>query len=177
MHLTYQLQITLCNWPMKCHYCRTEDSDEFISVAQWRPTLCNPMDCSTPGLSVHHQLPELTQTHVHWVADTIQQSHPLSSPSPSVFNLSQHQGLFKWVSFSHQVAKILEFQLQHQSFQLIFRTDFLQDALVGSLCCPRDAQESSPTPPFKSINSSVLSFLYSATLTSICDYWENHSFK
>ena len=139
--------------------------------------LCDSMDCCMPGLPVHHQLLEFTQTRVHWVGDAIQPSYPLSSPYPPTFNHSQHQGLFKWVSFSHQVAKILEFQLQHQSFQLIFRTDFLQDALVGSLCCPRDAQESSPTPPFKSINSSVLSFLYSATLTSICDYWENHSFK
>ena len=76
--------------------------------------LCNPMDCSTPGFPVHHQLLELTQTHVHRVGDAIQPSHPLSSPSPA-FNLSQHQGLFQWVSSSHQVAKVLEFQLQHQS--------------------------------------------------------------
>ena len=87
--------------------------------------LCNPMDCSTSGLPVHHQLPELTQTHVHWVGDTIQLSHPLLSPSPLTFNLFQHQGLFKWVSPSYQVAKVLEFQLQHQTFQWIFRTDFL----------------------------------------------------
>ena len=76
-----------------------------------------PMDCSTPGLPVHRLLLELTQTHVHWVSDAIQPSHPLlSSASPS-FNLSQHQGLFQWVSSSHQVAKVLEFQLQHQSFK------------------------------------------------------------
>ena len=80
-------------------------------------TLCDPKDCSTPGIHVHHQLPEFTQTHVHWVSDVIQPFHPLSSPSPPDFNLSQHQGLFKCVSSSHQVAKILEFQLQHQSFQ------------------------------------------------------------
>ena len=86
---------------------------------------CDPMDCSTPGLSVHHQLPEFTQTHTHWVGDAIQPSHPLSSPSPPALNLSQHQGLFKWVSSSYQVAKILEFQLQHQSFQWTFRTDLL----------------------------------------------------
>ena len=79
----------------------------------------------TPGLPVHHQLPELTQTHVYWVGDAIQPSHPLSSPSPPAFNFSQHQGFFQWVSSSHQVAKVLEFQLQHQSFQWIFRTDFL----------------------------------------------------
>ena len=93
----------------------------FSSVAQLCPTLCNPMDCSMPGFPVHHQLPEPTQTHVHRVSDAIQPSHPLSSPSPPAFNLSQHQGLFKWVSSSHQVAKVLEFQLQHQSFQWIFR--------------------------------------------------------
>ena len=77
------------------------------------------------GLPVHHQLPEFTQTHVHWVSDAIQPSHPPSSPSPPAPNLSQHQGLFKWVSSSHQVVKVLEFQLQHQSFQWIPRTDLL----------------------------------------------------
>ena len=99
----------------------------------------------------------------------------LSSPSPG-FNLSQHQGLFQWVSSLHQVAKGLELQLQHQSFQWIFRTDLIQDGLVGSPCYPRDSQESSPIPQFKSINSSVLCFLYSPTLISIHDYWENHGF-
>ena len=87
--------------------------------------LCNPMNCSMSCFPVHHQLLEFTQTHVHWVGDAIQPSHPLASPSPPAFNLSQHQGLFKWVSSSYQVAKVLEFQLQHQSFQWIFRTDFL----------------------------------------------------
>ena len=104
----------------KCTY-----QTQFSSVAQSCPTLCNPMDCSTPGLPVHHQLPEFTHTHVHWVHDAIQPSHPLSSPSPPAFNLSQHQGIFQGVSSSHQVAKGLEFQLQHQSFQWIFRTDLL----------------------------------------------------
>ena len=107
------------------------------------------MDLITPGLLVHHQLPELTQIHDHWVGDAIQPSHPLSSPSPPTFNLSQHQGLFQWVSSSHQVAKVLEFQLQHQSFQWICRTDILWDGLVGSPCSPRDSQESSPTPELK----------------------------
>ena len=97
---------------------------QFSSVTQLCPTLCNPIDCSKPGLPVHHQFPEFTQTHAHWVGDAIQPSHPLSSSSPA-FNLSQHQGLFQWVSSSHQVAKVLELQLQHQSFQWIFRTDFL----------------------------------------------------
>ena len=72
-----------------------------------------PMDCTTPGFPVHHQLPELTQTHVHRVGDAIQSSHPLSSPSPPSFSLSQHQGLFQWISSSHLVAKVLEFHLQH----------------------------------------------------------------
>ena len=83
----------------------------FSSVAQSCPTLCNPMDCSTPSLPVYYQLPEFTQTHVHWVGDAIQPSYPLSSPSPPTFNLSQHQGLFKWVTSLHQVAKVLELQL------------------------------------------------------------------
>ena len=82
------------------------------SSVQSCPTLCDPMNHSTPGLPVHHQLPEFTQTHVHWVSDAIQPSHPLSSPSPPALNLSQHQGLFEWDSSSHQVAKVLEFQLQ-----------------------------------------------------------------
>ena len=91
-----------------------------------RVCFCNPMDCSTPGLPVHYQLLEFTQTYGHWLGDAIQPFHPLSSPSLPAFNLSQHQGLFQWVCSSHQqVAKVLEFQLQHQSFQWIFRTDFL----------------------------------------------------
>ena len=93
----------------------------FSSVAQSCPTLCNPMDCSTRGFPVHDQLPEHAQTHVYWVSDAIQPSHPLSSPSLPAFNLSWHQGLFKWVSSSHQMAKILEFLFQHQSFRWIFR--------------------------------------------------------
>ena len=97
----------------------------FSSVVQSCPTLCDPMNHSTPGLPVHHHLPESTQTHVHWVSDAIQPSHLLLSPSSPAFNLSQHQGLFKWVSSSHQVAKVLEFQLQHQSFQWTSRTDLV----------------------------------------------------
>ena len=88
---------------------------QFSSVAQLCPILCDPMNHSMPSLSVHHQLPESTQTHVHWVGDAIQPSHPLSSPSPPSLNRSQNQSLFKWVSSPHQVAKVLEFQLQHQS--------------------------------------------------------------
>ena len=136
-----------------------------------------PLDYSNPEVFIHfhHQLPELTHTHAHRVNDAIQPSHPLSSPYPPAFNLSQHQGLFQWVSSSHQVAKVLELWLQHQSFQWIFRTDFLENGLVGSPCSPRDSQESSPTPQFTSISPSVLSLFCCPTLTSIHDYWENHS--
>ena len=148
---------------------------QFSSVTLSCPTICNSMDCSRPGLPVHHQLPTLTQTHVHRVGDAIQPSHPLLSPSTPAFNLSQHQGLFQWASSWHQVGKVLEFQLQHHSFQwnpglISFRMDWLDLlAVQGTL------KESSPTPQFKSINSSALSFLHSPTLTSIHDHWKNHS--
>ena len=100
---------------------RLLSSVQVSSVAQ----LCLTLDCSAPAFPVHHQLPELPQTPVHQVSDAIQPSHPLSPPSPPAFSLSQHWGLFQWVSSSHQVAKVLEFQLQHKFFQWIFRTDFL----------------------------------------------------
>ena len=90
---------------------------QFSSVGQSCPTTFDPMDCSMPGFPINHQLPELTQSHVHLVSDTIQPSHPLPSPSLPAFNLSQHEGLFQCVSSSHQVESVLEFQLQHQSFQ------------------------------------------------------------
>ena len=108
-------------------YSGNRSSVQFSLVAQSCPTLCNPMDCSATVFPVHHQPLELAQTHVHWIDDAIQPSHPLLSRSPPAFNLSQHQGLFQWVSSWHQVAKVLELQLQlqHQSFQWIFRTDFL----------------------------------------------------
>ena len=120
--------------------------------------------------SLSSPAPEFTQTYVHWFGDAIQPSHPLSYPFPPALNLS-HQSLFQWVSSSYQVAKVLEFQLQHQSFQWTFRTDFLYDGRVESPNSPRDSQEYSATPQFKSISSSALSFLYSPTLTSIHDYW------
>ena len=100
-------------------------SVQFSSVTQLCPILCDPMNCSTPGLPVHHQLPEFTQTHVHQVGDAIQPSHPLLSPSLPIPNPSQHQGLFQWVNSSHEVAQVLGFQLQHQSFQWTPRTDLL----------------------------------------------------
>ena len=146
------------------------NSVQFRSVAQSCLTLCNPMD-----FTVHHQFLELTQTHVQQhdghpnISSSVLpfSSHLWSFPASESFPMSQY--------FNH-VAKVLEFQLQHQSFQWIFRTDFLEDGLVGSPCSLRDSQESSPTPQFKSINSSAFSFLYSPTLTAIHDYWKNHSF-
>ena len=122
----------------------------------------------------------VAQTHVHWVNDSIQLSHPLSFPSPAL-SLPQHQGVFQWVSSLHQVVKILELQQQsfqwvfRVDFQWIFRADFLEDGLVGSPCCSRDSQESSLAPQFKSINSLALSVLYGPTLTS--NYWKNESWE
>ena len=118
------------------------------SVAKSCLTLCDPMDCSMPGFPVLHHLLEFAQTHVHWVSDAIQPSRPLSCPSPPAFNLSQHQGLFQWVSSSHHVAQVLE--LWHQSFQWIFRVDLLYDWLIWS-CCPRESQGFSSAPQFEGI--------------------------
>ena len=151
------------------------DSVQFSLVAQSCPTHCDPMNHSMPGLPVHHQLPEFTQTHDHRVSDAIQPSHPLLSPSPPAPDPSQHQSLFQWVNSSHEVAKVLEFQLQHHSSKRNPRADLLQNGLAGSPCSPRDSQESSPTPQFKSINSLALSLLHSPTLTSIHDHRKNHS--
>ena len=137
--------------------------------------LCNPMNCSTPGVSVHHYLPEFAQTHVHWVSDAIQPSHPLSLPAlllPSVFpsiRVFSNESVFhirwpKYWSFSFSISPSVNIQGW-----------FPLGLTLWSLCCPRDSQESSPTPQFKSINSLVLSFLYSPTLRSIHDHWKNHS--
>ena len=138
--------------------------------------LCNSMDCSTPGFSVHHQPLELAQTHVHWVNDAIQPSHPLSFPSPPTFIFPSirdfsNESVFhirwpKYWSFSFSISLSNEY-----SGLISFRMDWLD-----FLASPRDSQESSPTPQFKSTNSSAFSFLYSPTLTSIHDYWKNHSF-
>ena len=114
-HITY-LNILIC---FVCEYINMYSisvSQSVSSVAQSFLNLCDPMNRSTPGLPVHHQLPEFTQTHVHRVSDAIQPSHPLSSPSPLARNPSQHQGIFQLVNSLHEVAKVLEFQLQHQSF-------------------------------------------------------------
>ena len=151
------LNYLLLTWDVHCCFLIKILLNQFSSIALSCPILCNPMDCSMPDLPVHHQHHKLAETHVRQVSGAIQPSHPLSPPSPPAFNPSQHQGLFQWLSSSHQVAKVLEFQ--RKSLQWIFRTDFLQDGLVGSPCSPRNSQESSLTPQFKSINSSALSFL------------------
>ena len=145
------------------------------SVAKSCLNLCNLMDSNMPGFPVLSRSPGVCLNS----CPLIQWCHPTISSSPAspiAFNPSQHQGLVQWVSSSHQVAKVLELQLQHQSFQWICRVDFLWDWLVWSLCCPGDSQESSLALQFEGINSSVLSLLYGPILISIRDYWENHSF-
>ena len=139
-------------------------------------TFCDPMDCSMPGFPVLHYLPEFAQIHIHWVSDAIQLYHPLLSPSSRTLNLSQHQGLFQWVGSSHEVAKVLALQPQHQTFQWTFRVDILLVWLIWSPCCPRDSGESSPAPQFSSTNSWVLSLLYGPTLTSVHDNWKTCAF-
>ena len=141
-------------------------SVQFSSVAQSCMTLCDPMNCSVPGLPVHHQLPYFTQTHMHRVGDAIQSSHPLSSPSPPAPNPSQHQSFSNESTFHMRWPKYWNFSFsiipsKEHSGLISFRMDWLD------LLSPRDSQESSPTPPFKSINSSALSFLYSPAPISI----------
>ena len=125
------------------------------------------MDYSMPGFPVLHCFPEVAQTHVHWVGETLQPSHPLSSPSHSSLSLSQHQGVFQWVNSSHQMAKVLELQLQHQSFRWMFRIDFLYYWLVWYLCYRRDSQESSLAPQFESISSLALSLLCTSLVAQL----------
>ena len=129
-----QSPTTICKTTLskQCAWGKKGGPKNISSVQSLGPVqLCHPMDCSTPGFPVHHQYPELAQTHVHLVSDAIQPSHPLSSPSLPAFNLSQHQGLFQWVTCLHQVAKVLVLQLQHQSFSnnysglISFRMDWL----------------------------------------------------
>ena len=154
--------VHLIKWGCWLEYNFIKREFHISSVAQLYLTLCNPMDCSMQGFPVHYQLLELTQTHVHRVSDAIQPSHLLSSPSPPPFSLSQHQGLFQWVSSSHQVAKVLEFQLQHQPSneysRLIFKIDWLDILAV------------------KGTFKSLLQHHSSKASHSIPDYWKNHSF-
>ena len=174
------------------------------SVAQSCPTLCNPMDWSTPGLPVHHQLPELAQTCVHRVGDAIQPSHPLSSPSPPAFNLSQHQGLFQWVSSLHQVAKVLELQYwswpkywrfsispsNEYSGLIYFRMDWLDLlAVQGTLKSLLQHHSSKASVlrcsafftvqlahPYMTIGKTIALTRQTFVGTSIHHHWKNHSF-
>ena len=136
------------------------------SGTQSCPTFYHSKEHIMAGFLVFHHLLEVAQTHVHKVGDAIQLSCPLLSPSPPALNLSRHQGPFQWISSSHQVAKLLQLQLQHPSFQWIFRIELIYDWLVCHPCSPRDSQESSPIQ-FKSINSLALRLLYGWSLTTM----------
>ena len=164
------LQFTLLIWACFCRFSLA--SFQFSSVAQSCPTLCDPIECSTPGFPVHNQLPEPAQTHVHWVSDAIQPSHPLLSPSPQSFPESGSfpmSQLFAWCGQSIGVtASTSVLPMNTQDWSPLEWTGWIS-------CSPSDSQESSPTPHFKGINSLVLSFLYSPALTSIHDYWKSHS--
>ena len=160
-----------------CMYIFGHSGDQNVflccSVTKLGPTLCGSKDCSTPGSSVFHCLLIVKLVSIESVMPP---NHlilccPLSPPA---LNLSQHRCLSQWVRCLHQVVKVLE--LQHQSFQWTFRVGLLYDWLVLSPCCPRDSQESSPAPQFESINFLALSLLYGPALTSVHDYWKNHSF-
>ena len=146
--------------PQRCPWPNARNLSSIQSLSHiW---LWDPMDCRMPGFFVHHQLLELAQTHAHRVGDAIQPSHPLPPPLPLALNLSQHQSLFQWVCSLHQVVKVV-------SVLPVNIQGWFQDWLVWSPCCPRDTQESSPAPQFKSISSSFLSLLYDIALTSIHD--------
>ena len=145
---------------------------QFSSVAQSCPTPCDPINHSTPGLPVHHQLREFTQIHVHWVSDAIEPSYPLLSPSPPALNLSQHQSLFKWISSLHQVAKILEFSastsvppMNTQDWSPLGWTGWISKGLSRVV----------PNTTVQKHQFFGFSFLYSPTHTSIYDHWRNHS--
>ena len=145
---------------------------QFSSVTQSCLTLCDSMYCSTPGFPVHHQLPELAQTHVNRVSDTIQPS--LSSPSPT-FNLAQHQGLFQWVSSLHQMARVLAISIHSASMNV---EDWLPLGLTDLISLQsKEISRIFSNTQLKSINSSALNFCYGPTLTFIHDYWKNHSFE
>ena len=153
---------------LACQFSSVQFSCSVMSI------LCDPMNHSTPGLPVHHQLPEFTQTHVHQVGHAIQPSHPLSSPCPPAPNPSHHQGLFQWVSSSHQVAKVLEFQ--SASVLPMNIQDWSPLGWIGWISLQsKGLSRVFSNVTIKSISSLVLSFLYSPTLTSIHDHWKNHS--
>ena len=134
-------------------------------VAQSCLILCDPMDYSTTGFPDHHQLPKLTQTHVHRVSDAIQPSHPLSSPSPPAFILSQPSGSYQVSQVFTSGGQSIAVSASTSVRPMNIRTDFLQDGLAGSPCSPKDSQKSPPTPQFKSINSLAFSLLYGPAFT------------
>ena len=143
----------------------------FSSVAQSCLTLCNPMNCSTPGLPIHHQLPESTQTHVHCVGDAIQPSHPLLSPSTPALNLSQHQALFPMSQFFSLGGQSIGASASSSVLPMNIQ-DWFPLRWTGLISLQsRNSQESFPAPQLENINSSVLSLVYGPTFTSICDYW------
>ena len=140
------------------------------------PALCDSVNHSTQAsLSITSSWSLLKLMSIDLV---LPPNHLILSPTSALaFSLSQHQGLFQWVTSSHQAPKVLELQLQHQYFQWVFRVDFLKDLLVWSPCYPRDSQEFYPAAQYKTTNFSVLSLLYGPTFTSVHDYWKNHSFN
>ena len=149
----------------------------FCSITKSSPTLCDPMDCRMQSMflcpSISPQICWNSCSLSQWCYLTFSSS---ATPSPFAFSLSQHQGLFQWIGTLHQVAKVLELQLRHQSLQWVFRVDFLSDWLAWTSCSSRDSQEFSPAPQFESIISLVLSLLYGPALTSTHDYWKYHIF-
>jgi len=147
---------------------------QFSSVAQSCPTLCNPMNRSTPGLPVHHQLLEFTQTHVHRVSDAIQPSHPLSSSSPPAPSPSQHQSLFQWVNSLHEVAKVLGVSASASVLPMNSQDWFPLEWTGWISLQSKGLSRIFSNTTVQSISSSVLSFLHSPTLTSIHDHWRNH---
>ena len=163
MNITDSIKISIIVCSVQCSY-----------VTESCPTLCDPIDCSTPGFPVHHQLLEFTQTHVHWVSDAIQTSHPLSSPSPPTINLFHHPILFilsqLFTSGGQRIGVSASTSVLPMNIQ-----DWSPLGWTGWISCsPKDSQESSPTPHFKSINSSSFRFLYCPTLVFVHDYWKNH---
>ena len=149
---------------------RDRRSVQFSSVTQ---SLCDPMDCSTSGFPVHHQLLEFTQTHAHWVGDAIQ---PSVVPFSSRLQSFPASGSFQMNQLFASGGQSIGVSASTSVLSMNIQDWFPLELTARSPCSPRDSQESSPTPQFKSINSAVLSFLYSPTLTSICDYWKDHSF-
>ena len=175
-HINY---VTMDNLVKHLKLYMYKDSFHFSSAAQLCPTLCNSLDSSTPGFPVTHQLLDLVQTHVHLVSDIVHPSHPLLSTSPPAFNLSQHQGLFYWVSSSNQVARVLELQLQHPMKSVLPMNiqDWICLGLIGLIFLQsKGLSRVFSNTTFQKHHSSVLSLLHGRNLTSICDYWKNPSF-